>query len=162
MKSSSSELALRSGLELFSREYSSWCFFVFDPNNGGEVPCDRALKVCRNDRFFAVSNDRASAMTPLGPVLAWKAEVSGMSTFDDSLGRGAGGGEALFECRVVLPLEGVEEREASSGCTVVLGAFAASKAANSSRAVFVMITLTLSRTNSDSGRCEHAVDCSGF
>ena len=102
------------------------------------MPCDRALKVCRNDRFFAVSNDRASAMTPLGPVLAWKAEVSGMSTLDDNLGRD-GGGEASFEFRVVLPLEGVEEREASSGCTVVLGAFAASKAANSSRAAFVMI-----------------------
>lgn len=77
-------------------------------------------------------------MTPLGPVLAWKDEISGILMFSDSLGRD-GGGEALTECSVVLPLDGVEEREASSGCTVARGALAASKAANSSCAAVVIL-----------------------
>ena len=61
-----------------------------------------------------------------------------MSMFCDILGRD-GGGEVLSEWSVVLPFEGVDEREASSGCTLDREALAASKAANSSCAAVVIL-----------------------
>ena len=60
------------------------------------MPWEKALNVCLNERFFAVSKERASAMTPLGPVFAWKDEFSGMSMLCDIVGR-VEGGEALSE-----------------------------------------------------------------
>lgn len=68
MNSSSSSSALISGLALFSLSY---CFFcLLPPSKRADWALEKACSVCRKLRFFAVSKLRASAITPLGPVLA--------------------------------------------------------------------------------------------
>ncbi len=73
MKSSSSS----SELMLFSRE-NRRAANRFRLKAGGDWPVEKACNVCRKLRFRAKSKERASAMTPLGPVLAVKWGLSGM------------------------------------------------------------------------------------